>query len=74
VVSRVREVFGIEMSLREMFESPTVAAMAKAVEEARGEGGGARVQTIKRVKRDLYRVKSSGQERPAVPENVRKLL
>jgi acyl carrier protein len=74
VVSRVREVFGIEVSLREMFERPTVAAMAKAVEEAQGEGGGERAQTIKRVKRDLYRVKSSGQERLAVPENVRKLL
>jgi amino acid adenylation domain-containing protein len=35
VMSRVREVFGAELPLRALFEGPTVAEMARAVEDAR---------------------------------------
>ncbi|HEX7242267.1 MAG TPA: amino acid adenylation domain-containing protein, partial [Longimicrobiaceae bacterium] len=35
VVSRVRQVFGVEVPLRALFEGPTVAEMARAVEEMR---------------------------------------
>ena len=38
VVSRVREVLGSGSALRVMFESPTVAGLAEAVEKARGLG------------------------------------
>jgi natural product biosynthesis luciferase-like monooxygenase protein/amino acid adenylation domain-containing protein len=36
VISRVREAFGVEIGLREMFQSPTIERLAEAVEKGRG--------------------------------------
>jgi amino acid adenylation domain-containing protein len=51
VVSRVRERFHVELPLRAVFESPTLAALARRIEDLRrseGEAGAPRVQPVSR--------------------------
>jgi len=51
VVSRVRECFGVEISLREFFEAPSVAGLAARVEAARGAAAGLAAPPIERAPR-----------------------
>lgn len=41
VISRIREVFDVEVALRELFEEPTILALAEAIDAARSGGGNA---------------------------------
>jgi amino acid adenylation domain-containing protein len=52
LVSRVRESFAVELPLRALFESPTVAALAQRVEAAMRAGQGATVRPLVPVARE----------------------
>src|SRR5262245_29406599 len=51
VVSRMRNLLGVEVSLRKLFTHPTAAAIAAEVEQHRRRGGEAPVESIARVAR-----------------------
>jgi amino acid adenylation domain-containing protein len=51
VISRIREVFQVELTVRDLFESPTIGELAEAVERA-AAGGQSLTSVIKRVSRD----------------------
>ncbi len=63
VVSRVRKVFGVEVSLRSLFTHPTAAAMASEVEQQQSSGEGAAAEAITRVARDEEHLLSYAQQR-----------
>ncbi|MFL6196328.1 MAG: amino acid adenylation domain-containing protein, partial [Thermoanaerobaculia bacterium] len=63
VVSRLRTAFEVELPLQRLFESPTVAGLARAVDEARRERRGVRVPAIQPVSRDGDLPLSFAQER-----------
>jgi amino acid adenylation domain-containing protein len=63
VASRVRDVFQVDLSLRTLFQQPTVAALAAAVEAARRGGLGVSTPPIVRVSRGGDLPLSFAQER-----------
>ena len=63
VMSRVREVFGVEVPLRNLFEDPTVAGLANSIEAAsRGERG-VMAPPLERVSRERELPLSFAQQR-----------
>jgi hypothetical protein len=62
VVSRVREVLGVEVPVRALFEEPTLAGLARRVESARAAGGPV-LPPVTRVDRDGELPLSFAQER-----------
>ncbi|HVG08475.1 MAG TPA: non-ribosomal peptide synthase/polyketide synthase [Thermoanaerobaculia bacterium] len=63
VVSRVREVFGVELPLRALFETPTLAGLAARIQEARNEDLGLQAPPILALPRDGEVRASFAQER-----------
>ncbi|HSF39662.1 MAG TPA: amino acid adenylation domain-containing protein, partial [Thermoanaerobaculia bacterium] len=63
LVSRIREVFGVELPLRRLFETPTLQALAAAVEAARSEERGMAAPPVVPVPRDGDLPLSFAQER-----------
>ena len=63
VMSRVREVMGVEVGLREMFERPTVRGLSEAIEKQRAAGRGREVPAMKRREREAELELSYAQQR-----------
>jgi amino acid adenylation domain-containing protein len=55
VVSRVRRVFQVEIPLRALFETPTVAGLALKIEQAKEQGQTTTEPNLVAVSRDLFR-------------------
>jgi amino acid adenylation domain-containing protein len=51
VISKVREMFGVEVALRAIFEEPSVAGLAQRVEDAQREGVGLGAPPLVKVER-----------------------
>jgi amino acid adenylation domain-containing protein len=63
VISRVRKVFRVEIQVRSLFESPTVAALSEQVEAEMRAGRGRQAQPIERVSRETPPPASFAQQR-----------
>jgi amino acid adenylation domain-containing protein/FkbM family methyltransferase len=59
LISRMRDAFGVEVPLRQLFLAPTIAGLARHIEEARESGQEIQPQTIVPVSRAAHRVKRS---------------
>jgi len=59
LISRMRDVFGLELPLRSLFEHPTVAELAIQVDITEARGPEKMAPTIKRIDRKNRRVKQS---------------
>ena len=63
VMSRVREVMGVEVGLREMFERPTVRGLSEAIEKQRAAGREREVPAMRRREREAELELSYAQQR-----------
>jgi acyl-coenzyme A synthetase/AMP-(fatty) acid ligase/acyl carrier protein len=74
VISRIRAVFQVEVPLRSIFETPTIAGLAETVESTLGQAGGTGSSQIKRLPREQYRATLSAQGVPEISEVLKELL
>jgi amino acid adenylation domain-containing protein len=58
IVSRVREAFDVDLSLRTLFESQTIEAIGRVIEESKKNGKHTRAPVIRAVSRERYRSKA----------------
>jgi len=68
VISRLQQAFQVELPLRSLFESPTVAGLSEAIEKAKSSGAQLQTPAIVRVSRESYRVKIPSQGVLTIPE------
>jgi aryl carrier-like protein len=64
VLSRMREALGVQVSLRSLFSSPTVAGLAEAYEKAKKNGGELMATRIRPLPRKQRRIKTCPQQPP----------
>jgi acyl carrier protein len=62
VMARIQKVLGIELPLRIIFQSPTIADLAAAVERARGRGLARRMPAIGSISRETRRIHLTSQK------------
>jgi amino acid adenylation domain-containing protein len=63
LVSRVREVFQVELQMRTLFENPTISGMAESIDAVKGVAEGLQAPPIKSVPRDGLLPLSFAQQR-----------
>jgi len=63
LISRLRDAFQVDLPLRNIFESPTIAALAERVEEAQRNASGVQAPPIRPVSRDRELPLSFAQQR-----------
>jgi acyl carrier protein len=59
LISKLRDTFEVELPLRCLFESPTIAGLAEEIEKAKDSGAELEAPAIVRLSRDTRRVKRS---------------
>jgi amino acid adenylation domain-containing protein len=74
VISRIRTAFQVEVPLRSIFETPTVAGLAETIDGTPVQGEGSFSAPIRRVPREQYRATLSAQGVPEVSALLRELL
>jgi acyl carrier protein len=58
VVSRLKEALNVPLSVRSLFERPTVTELAREIERSMTRSGPQRASRITRVQRDAYRMRT----------------
>ncbi|MFD2168564.1 non-ribosomal peptide synthase/polyketide synthase [Tumebacillus lipolyticus] len=70
VISRINELFGIEMQLRTLFEAPTVVELAAAAERLQNDRQSLSAPPIKQINRDGHLPLSFAQQRLWIVEHL----